>query len=349
MHPKGLPSKVSIPSRFGQRWGEGETADSVARLLQAAGHKFVSGERICRKLKVSRTAVWKAVRQLKREGYTIEASRRTGYRLRGVPDVLLPRIIQDGLRASVLGSSLISFRRASSTNDIGLYLAARGCPDGCVVTAETQWGGRGRLGRRWHSPPEMGLWFSSILRPPLPVSGAQVLTFLGAVAAARAIRALLHVPVVLRWPNDLVLGKKKLGGVLVELTAEFDLIRHVVLGVGLNVNFMPRDFPEPLRATATSLREILGRPVARAPLLRRVLEEMDRRYAELRMEGSTASLVDEWRALTHQIGQIVRVSHLSQVREGTVMGVDSDGALLLRSPAGTVDRLLAGDVTILHG
>jgi len=339
---RGLP----VPRRFGALWRTGGTSDGVAALLGEAGRKFVSGERICRRLGLSRTAVWKAVRQLKSEGYRIEAARRSGYRVLETPDALLPRLVREGLRTQTVGSGIVCFRRATSTNDIGIYLAEHGCPDGLVVTAEVQSGGRGRLGRTWHSPAGTGLLFSVVLRPGLPLSGAQVLTFLGAVSAAKAIRALFRVPVALKWPNDLVLEGKKMGGVLTELSAESDLIRHAVIGIGINVNLPGREFPGPIRGTAVSVMEAAGRPVARVPLLRRILEEMDRRYAEL--GAGSGRLVDEWRALTPMIGRIVRVSHPSRVREGTVTGVDADGALLLRTPAGTVERLLAGDVTILR-
>jgi len=186
-----------------------------------------------------------------------------------------------------------------------------------------------------------------VLRPHFPISAAQVLTFLAAVAAARAIRALHHIPVVLKWPNDLVVDGKKLGGILTEATGR-PRMRYVVVGVGLNVNNGVRDFPRPLRATATSIRVIAGHSVERAPLLRRILEEMDRRYSRLLAEGSSGWLMDEWRALTPMVGKIVRVRHLFRESEGTVAGVDSDGALLLRTPAGTVERILAGDVTYLR-
>jgi BirA family biotin operon repressor/biotin-[acetyl-CoA-carboxylase] ligase len=320
----------------------------VAASLKSAGGGFVSGERLCRALDVTRTAIWKAVRQLEREGYKVSASRRLGYRLLDEPDALLPRIIREGLRTRIIGTSLVCFKKTGSTNDAALHLAVRNCPDGCLVTAESQTAGRGRLGRGWHSPSGDGLWFSVVLRPSLPVSGAQALTFLGAVSAAHAIRALHGVPAALKWPNDVVLGGRKLGGVLTELSAESDLIRHAVVGVGINVNLSTADFPPGVRETATSVRIALKREVPRVPLLRRILEEMDRRYVALREKGDAAALTAEWRELTPMIGRIVRVSHFGHVREGTVAGVDPDGALLLRSPSGVVERVLAGDVTILR-
>lgn len=336
-----------MPSRTAVRWGGEPTADTVADLLSARPGAYVSGETVRRRLKLTRSAVWKAVGRLKREGYAIVSSPHLGYRLDGEPDAPLPRIIRRGLASGVIGSAIQAYARASSTNDLALALAEQGCPEGTVVVADAQWGGRGRVGRHWHSPAGAGLWVSVVLRPRLPASGAQALTFLGAVAAARAVRALHGLPVTLKWPNDLFLAGRKFGGVLTELSAESDLIRHAVIGVGINVNLPQAEFPADLRAIATSVSAQAGSPVLRVPLLRRLLEEMDARYAALQQGGPTA-LVDEARELTPMIGTIVRVQHLKHVHEGTVVGMDPDGALLLRSAAGTVERLLAGDVSILR-
>jgi len=336
-----------VPPRTTVRWGGDPTADTVADLLAARPGTYVSGETVRRKLKLTRSAVWKAVGRLKREGYAIVSSPKLGYRLDAEPDAPLPRIIRRGLKARVVGAQIHAYRNASSTNDLALALAELGCPEGTVVVADAQWGGRGRVGRRWHSPAGAGLWVSVVLRPRLPASGAQALTFLGAVAAARAVRDLHALPVALKWPNDLFLAGRKFGGVLTELSAESDLIRHAVIGVGINVNVSPAEFPSDLRAIATSVSAPAGALVPRIPLLRRLLEEMDARYTALQRGGPTA-LVDEARELTPMIGTIVRVQHLTHVHEGTVVGMDPDGALLLRSAAGTVERLLAGDVSILR-
>jgi len=262
-------------------------------------------------------------------------------------DALIERRIRRGLRARVVGSTIVSLRRASSTNDVAMWLAARDCPDGLVAVAESQWAGRGRHRRAWHSPPGTGIWCSIVLRPACPVAKAQALTFLGAVAAARAVRGLLDVPVALKWPNDLVLGGRKLGGVLTEVGAAGGVIRHAVVGIGLNANLSPADFPPSLRETAASLRSVLGRRVDRAALLRRTLEELDRRYLDLKRDGPGA-LIAEAGGLMAMAGSIIRVREHARALEGTVMGLDDDGALLVRLVAGSVARLRAGDVTILR-
>ncbi len=265
-----------------------------------------------------------------------------------VPHALAAPAVRRGLNTHVIGAHIVSFRRASSTNDIALILASQGCPEGIVVVADSQTAGRGRFGRRWHAAPGLGLLFSVILRPELAPSVSSTLAFLGALATARAIRELYGLPVSLKWPNDVVLEGKKLGGILAETTGDAGAIRHAVVGVGVNVNMRQRDFPRELRSGATSLALATGKRVARAPLLRRILEELDRRYTLVRKAKSTAPLVEEWRRVAPHTGRIVRVRQKDRIQEGTVAGIDDDGALLLRLPSGTAVRMTSGDVTILR-
>jgi BirA family biotin operon repressor/biotin-[acetyl-CoA-carboxylase] ligase len=265
-------------------------------------------------------------------------------------DTPTARTIRTGLRTRTIARNVISLRRATSTSAVAMALAADGCPDGTVVTADEQTRGRGRLGRSWHSPAGAGLWFSVVLRPDLPLSRAQVLTFLGAVAVARALRDLHGIPARLKWPNDVVAGGRKLAGVLTEVAGEQGLVRHVVVGVGINVLIPAALMPGALREEAGSVADFAGGAasgVARVPILRRVLEEMDSRYRACGRDGG-AALVREWRSLTHMNGTIVRLRHMARTWEGTVVGVDPDGSLLLRMASGVTHHFVAGDVTVLR-
>jgi BirA family biotin operon repressor/biotin-[acetyl-CoA-carboxylase] ligase len=191
------------------------------------------------------------------------------------------------------------------------------------------------------------LWVSLVLRPALPVARAQALTFLGALSAAAAVRAIHGLDVRLKWPNDLRLGRRKLGGVLVESAGEGALIRYAVVGIGLNVNLDSSGFPPDLRESAVSISAALGRPADRVVLLRRMLTEAGERYALLKA-GEAGRLVTEAWSLMDPAVRIVRVCESGRVLEGTVTGLDEDGALLLRLDSGAVERLLAGDVTVLR-
>jgi len=273
----------------------------------------------------------------------------TVLRWRGAPpaDSPSPRAIRSSLHTRVLGRTAVCLRRASSTNAVALAFAEGGCPDGCVVTAEEQTRGRGRLGRSWHSPASGGLWFSVVLRPSVPLSRAQILTMLGSVAVARALRDLHGITVELRWPNDVMAGARKVAGVLTELAGEQGIIRHAVVGVGLNVNLRGREMPGRLREEAVSVADLAGGPVERIPLLRAILEGMDARYAVL-SKDTGAALLREWRSLTHMVGTIVQLQQSGRTVEGTVAGVGPDGSLLLRMASGVVQSFSSGDVTVLR-
>ena len=208
---------------------------------------------------LSRAAVWKRVHRLKAQGYVIEGSPRRGYRLLAVPDKLLPEEVLQGLKTRVFTGPVHHFETLDSTNDLAKELAVQGAPEGTVVVAEAQTGGRGRLGREWDSPPGVGLYVSLVLRPMLPPMELPQITLTTAVAVVRAVRRVAGVAPGIKWPNDLLLNGKKLGGILTEMETESDRIRHVVVGLGLNVN--NPGFPPELAATATSLTLTAGRSV----------------------------------------------------------------------------------------
>ena len=208
---------------------------AVLQVLRGAADP-ISGEYLAAQLGLSRAAVWKRVHRLKAQGYVIEGSPRRGYRLLAVPDKLLPEEVLQGLKTRRFTGPVHHFETLDSTNDLAKELAARGAPEGTVVVAETQTGGRGRLGREWNSPPGVGLYVSLVLRPMLPPMELPQITLTTAVAVVRAVRRVAGVAPGIKWPNDLLFNGKKLGGILTEMETESDRIRHVVVGLGLNVN-----------------------------------------------------------------------------------------------------------------
>ncbi len=227
----------------------------VLQVLRGAADA-ISGERLAAQLGLSRAAVWKRVHRLQARGYVIEGSPRRGYRLLAVPDRLLAEEVLQGLKTRRFTGPVHHFETLDSTNDLAKQLAAQGAPEGAVVVAEAQTGGRGRLGREWNSPPGVGLYVSLVLRPMLPPMELPQITLTTAVAVVRAVRRVAGVAPGIKWPNDLLLDGKKLGGILTEMETESDRIRHVVVGLGLNVN--NPEFPPELAATATSLALAAG-------------------------------------------------------------------------------------------
>jgi BirA family biotin operon repressor/biotin-[acetyl-CoA-carboxylase] ligase len=330
----------------GQSWGADEGANAVADLLEDAGEP-VPAETLRRIPGLSAKGLSLALAELRKQGYCFGRAPGGCIALKSAPDSLLPRLVTRGLATSVVGRNAVGYRSTPSTNTIAMQMAAAGCPDGLVVAAEGQSSGRGRLGRVWSSRHGRDILFSVVLRPPIAPSEVPALAFLGAVASLVAVRAMHGMQAVLKWPNDVMVRGRKLAGVLAEAASGRSRPRYVVVGTGINVNSLAREFPAQFRRSLTTVRAVTGKRVARLALLRRILEEMDRRYGRIRATGSTAELVREWSSLSPMVGRIIRLGQGDGFLEGTVTGFDEGGALLIRTAAGTVERCLAGDVTIL--
>jgi len=312
---------------------------------------FVSGAGMSRALHISRSAVWKHIVALRGAGFVVEAIPSRGYRLRSAPDLLLPSEVQRGLTTAFVGRDIHHHETIDSTNREALRLADQGAAEGTTVIAEEQTAGRGRLGRVWFSPPRVNLYASVILRPALPMAQAAQVVLVGAVAAARAIGSLYDgppgTPPRIKWPNDILIGGRKVSGTLVETASEGELLRHLVLGIGINVNLAEKDIPEEIRGIATSLATACGHPVSRVELARRLFGEIEAAYLRFRQEGFKR-LASEYASLSDLWGRPVRVSLTRGSLEGIAEGLEPDGALRLRLPSGSAERILAGDVQLLR-
>jgi BirA family biotin operon repressor/biotin-[acetyl-CoA-carboxylase] ligase len=317
----------------------------VLAFLAEAGDDFVSGEAISDKLGLSRTAVWKHVSALRAQGYRIDAVPARGYRLVEIPDRLGPLELRPLLSTRELGQTLHCHQELPSTSDLAKELAEEGALHGDVVIAERQTAGRGRRGRFWVSPPGKNLYASIILRPDLPPHRASELTLLASVALCEVLRE-TGAEAVIKWPNDLLVGGKKVAGILTEMAADPDRVQWVVVGLGVNLNVGPGDLPEDLRDEATSVAVARGSSVPRAlfaaALLARLEAWLDRHAAE-----GFAPVRAAWRALSGTLGREVRVVTGEGDVTGVAFDVDETGALLVRGPAG-VTRILAGDVHLLR-
>jgi len=320
--------------------------ERILHLLKKSSPEFISGENICRQLGISRTAVWKHIQTLRASGYEIAALPHAGYQLLSVPDRLYPEEIHDGLETEFIGRKIYYYEHAISTNETARELADRGCPDGALVVAEEQSGGKGRLGRKWFSPYGKGIWFSIILYPPVNPSDAPLLTMLGAVAVARAIRKVVHVEAGIKWPNDVLLYGKKICGILSEMNAEIERIKYLIIGIGINVNV--EDFPEELEDTVTSLKRYTGQPVKRTVLLQETLKEIEQLYT-LWLQNGFQPILSYWKEMCVMLNQVVRVNGINDIVEGWVEDVDEHGSLILRLGDGSLKSLVAGDVSLQRG
>lgn len=323
--------------------------DAVLKLLREQAGAYLSGEEVAARLQVSRTAIWKQIAALRAEGYEIESSPRLGYRLLSEPDSVTPAAVQRGLSTRSLGRLIEYLPRVTSTNEVAKEQARAGAPEGLVVLAEEQTGGKGRLGRSWVSPPGVGLWMTAVLRPPLPPVEVPRLTLVAAAAVAAAIRSAAGLPVGIKWPNDIVHRDRKLCGILTEMEADMERVHFAVVGIGINANLPAEAFPPDLAEVATSLRLEVGRPVDRAALARAVLQELERGYDALLSGRFATEVLPRWRQYTVTLGRQVRVTPVAPGQPtltGLARDVAEDGALILELPDGRLERVVAGEVSL---
>lgn len=314
--------------------------------LRAADNGGVSGAELSQELGISRAAIWARIEELRRLGYEIEASPVLGYRLVSSPDVLHADDLLARLgKTKVVGRDIRVFEQTTSTNDVVEKLARDGVKEGVVVFAESQTKGRGRLGRVWTSPTRKGLWFSILLRPDLRPQETTQLTVAAATALWRAIHEETGLAPEIKWPNDILVRGRKVVGILTELSAEVDRVKHVTLGVGVDVNLAANEFPVELRKIATSLRIESGELVSRADLATTILRELDRDYARV-CAGNFSEVADEWEEHCSTIGQRVVISMGDRRLRGRAESLDDDGALRLRTEHGRLERIIGGDVTL---
>ena len=292
---------------------------------------------------MSRSTVWRWVEELRNLGVHVKGQRRTGYFLEKVPDVLTPDLLRKRMKGNSFGKRVFHFFKTDSTNRVAMELGYSGEPEGTVVLAEAQSAGRGRSGRIWHSEKGTGLYFTILLRPRLSPAQAPLLTMLAGLSAQTAIAAQTGLVAELKWPNDLLLGGKKLGGILTEMHAEPSAVRFVIVGIGLNVN--QEKFPSELSSTATSIRKESGKLSYRLELLARLLTQFESDYNRFLRDGP-AFVVERFESVSSFAkGRRVRVDTGTESYAGVTAGLSPDGLLLVQRDGGPLSTVIAGDVT----
>jgi BirA family biotin operon repressor/biotin-[acetyl-CoA-carboxylase] ligase len=323
-------------------------AARVLTFLRRTGGPSQSGVDLSQSLGVSRAQIWKHVETLRARGYHIDALRGEGYRLIATPDRLYPEQINDGLETRWLGRNLHWLNETDSTNRVAIEQAGLGAPHGTAIIAETQSGGKGRLGRTFYSPAFQNLYTSILLRPDVTTEKAPAFIQASAVAVANTVAEVIgdDDAVEIKWPNDVLLGGLKTSGILVELSAEATRVAHLVLGIGVNLNVDRQDFPDEFRERATSLRSHLGRPVDRVSFTQRLFAHLEE-ILDVCCQKGFNEVRPRFEARFRMPGRRVRIQEVGSAdREGTVLGIDDMGALLLTLDDGRVERVLAGDVTL---
>jgi len=300
---------------------------------------YLSGEELSHSLGVSRQALWKHIQILKELGFDITAVPHLGYRLVSIPDRLYDFQVYQGLRTKTFGKKVLYFDSLKSTMDMATQLALKNAGEGTVVIAETQTKGKGRLGRIWYSPKFKGLYFSLILRPKISMDKASIITLLAGVSICEAIKDYPGEETQIKWPNDIILRNKKLGGILTEVKAELDEVNFLIIGVGLNIN----NDKKSLISGATSLRQESIEELSRLGIFQNILYRLESNYCLFQKRGP-AEVIEKWRSLSFTLGKRVKVYSHKEHIEGEAVDIDSDGALLVRKDCGFTQKITAGDV-----
>lgn len=325
-----------------------DKADILALLRNS--EDYVSGQQLCDKFDVTRTAVWKVINQLKEEGYLIESVPRKGYRLVESPtDILSGSEVASRLTTKWAGRKLYYYDVTGSTNNDAKRLAEEGEPHGTVVVADIQNAGKGRRGRAWQTLPGTALSFTLLLRPEFAADKASMITLVMALSVAEAVEEAADIAATIKWPNDIVVNKKKICGMLTEMTMtpEMDEIQYIVVGAGINVNNgSPDEFQEEIRGTATSLKIETGRRINRAELLGRVLTRFEENYATFLKTLDLSRLRDAYQKHLQGVGAEVRVLDPVGEYTGVSHGINDHGELIVIKENGERVQVYAGEVSV---
>ena len=303
--------------------------EEILRLLRSADG-YMSGQELCNRYGVSRTAVWKAINQLKEAGYEIEAQQNKGYRLMAAPDLMTEAEIKSLMHTEWVAKEVLYFDTIDSTNTKAQELAEKGYPSGTLVVADKQESGKGRRGRSWVSPSGTGIFMTLMIKPDINPNNASMLTLVAALAVAKAITSVTGEEALIKWPNDIVVNGKKVCGILTEMNAQFDYINHIVVGIGINVH--NESFPEEISQMASSLMiEAGGKRFHRAQIIAETMSYFEQYYDTFLKTQDLSALVREYDELLVNRNKSVRVLDPKEPFDGKAMGITPKGELIVET------------------
>lgn len=314
----------------------------ILKLLVNSGDIPLSGEEIANILGISRTAVWKHIKNLVQRGFKIAGQKNSGYKLLFPTDT--PIILSSkNFQTNLFGKNILSFIEIDSTNNMAKKIAKE-YPEGTIIISEKQTSGRGRRGRIWSSPFGSGLYFSVLLKPKLPIITIPRLTILAGVVVAKSLEK-LGVNVKLKWPNDIILENKKIGGILSEMSLEGNDIEYVILGIGINVHTENMYFPEEFREKAGSIRSVSKKIIPRNILFKEIVIELERSYLDFcNKNGELGDIRKNWEERAYGLNEMVEITTGLEKEVCTILGLKDDGTLLVRDGSGVVKEVFAGEV-----
>ena len=319
----------------------------ILKLLREADG-YVSGQQLCEKFGVSRTAVWKVIRQLQEEGYQVEAVRNKGYHIVDSPDVMTKEELDSLMDTQWAGRNIVYYDSVDSTNLRIKQMGDEGAPEGTLAVADKQTAGRGRRGRSWDSPSGSSIYMSLLLRPEIEPDQAPMLTLVMALSVAEGIMdcgdSCGNPDVKIKWPNDIIINGKKLVGILTEMSSELDNIHYVVIGIGINVN--TDDFPEDIASVAASMHVITGAYYKRAEIIADTWKAFEKYYDLFVQTENLALMVDAYNQRLVNMDRRVMIEERGHRYEGTARGIDAEGALLVERDDGTTTSVISGEVSV---
>lgn len=317
--------------------------DKILRELYEKKGEYVSGEELSERYKVSRTAIWKHINNLKKAGYVIETTHKKGYKLIESSGKLIPEAIKKDLRTVEIGKKIIYFDTIDSTNNYSKRIAKEAA-HGTVIISEEQSGGRGRLGRNWASPKGEGIWMSVILKPEIPPTEGMKMTQIAAAAVCNAIRSITGLEVFIKWPNDLVVNGKKVCGILTEMAGELTRIEYLIVGIGINAN--NEAFPEEFQHIATSLAQEKGEKIDRKALILHLLKEFEELYRDYIQKGTLEKTIGVIRNYSAVLGKSIIIIKGEERLKAMVLAINEDGLLEVKYENGKKELLISGEVSI---
>jgi BirA family biotin operon repressor/biotin-[acetyl-CoA-carboxylase] ligase len=321
------------------------TKRKILKTLYEKKDEYVPLEHFVNETGKSQEVIENEFLNLEDEGYIINHSK-LGYRLIKTPNLLLPYEIKRGLKTNVIGHDIHYFNEVDSTNEVAKYLAEKGAEDGTVVVAETQNKGKGRRGKTWISPPG-GIWMSVILRPEIPPHRASQLTLVTGVVVAKTIKEELNIDVGIKWPNDILIGDKKVCGILTEVNATMDKVNYLVVGIGIDMNVDVPMLPSDLQKGATSLKNELDTEINGALLVQKFLLKFENIYNDFKA-GKLPEILNEWRAMSSTIGTSVEVRTRGKRVQGYAVGINKEGILILEMEDGSLRKMISGECLHLN-
>lgn len=319
------------------------TQNKLIEILSKHQGQYVSGQKLSEALNISRSAIWKHMKNLAQAGYQIDAKSRVGYRIISGPNQLNEYTLKWGLKTSWLGKTLIHKPTTISTQSDAHQLARNNAKHGTIIIADQQTGGVGRRKRPWHSAEEKGIWMSMILRPDLLPYQAPQLTLLTATVLADVIQRLTDLKPKIKWPNDILINHKKAAGILTEMQAEQDEIDYVIIGIGLNINQQRNDLPTDLQEIATSIAIETNQEWSLVLFVQEILQTFEDQYHKYVTNGFD-KIKDQWERYGYKIGEKVWIKQTDQYEQATFLGIAEDGALLIENTPGDIHKVYSAEI-----